>query len=475
MFSLFPAARRAWTLAALGLLAACASPVDPVALIEAGPPAAGSVLIAVGPVSPLPAGTAQVARLQDVPWASLPPGAEVRIGPGRYSGATMINARGSAAQPVVVRGAPGQAAPVLSGSIDFQQASQVRLSGVVIDGSPYAAVVIRNGSDHITVANSTLQRSAMGVSITSGAGTGHVIRDNLIADNLTVGIAVDRVNALAGDRSRILRNRVLRSGHHGMEIQGSNYLIEHNETAYSGQAIGGTSGIHLYSASPAEDSGDHNVVRYNFSHHNRDVSASDGNGIQADQWCDDNEIAFNVVWANDGAGITLFDAANNRVYGNTALGNALDPAGTHGDRAEILLNSAGSATDRTQGNRVWNNTAVSVRAGVPALMLDARSAARSNSVGPNHLHSRTAMAAMRRGAALLNTGAAIDAATATRGNLVEAPVFQNEAAPLQHGLRLARTPSARGAALRSGVLDMQGSTPVSGDSLFGAYFTPAGL
>ena len=76
-----------------------------------------------------------------------------------------------------------------------------------------------------------------------------------------------------------------------------------NRSSGSGQASGGTSGIHLYSGSSAEDSGDDNLVRWNMSYANKDIVAVDGNGIEVDQWCDGNTVAYNVAWGNDGAGL----------------------------------------------------------------------------------------------------------------------------------------------------------------------------
>jgi Right handed beta helix region len=457
-------------------LAGCAVPTaSPEALLEAQPTAAGTrTLIAVGPVSPMPTGAVQVARMVDIPWASLTPGTEVVVAAGVLQDAVMINARGTAAAPITVRPSTAGGNILVRYGVDFQNASYVRLTGVKVEDSPWQAVMIRRGSDHITIDRAFLKRAVIGLEIADDAGTGHQILDNIIEDSATTGISVTRAKSSPTDRSRIAGNQVTRSGHHGMEINGSNYLIERNTVSYSGGAIGGTSGIHLYSANPQEDTGDGNIVRYNFTHRNRDSRLSDGNGIQVDQFCDNNEVSFNVSWANDGAGIIVFDGANNLVRGNTLKGNGLDPGRTHGDLGELIVNSAGAQTNLTRGNRVLDNVIVATRPAVRGLYIDYTTAPNANTVGPNLIHHRAGGTVLQRGGQIGQTGPQIDTITGTKGNLVEAPVFVKEAVPHQHGLKLARLPSGKGAPI-SAVKDMLGSTPLPTDGFFGAYYTPASL
>lgn len=458
-----------------GLAGCSALPAAPETLLEAEPSAAGTAtVIAVGPVNPMPAGALQLSRMVDVPWATLAPGTEVVVASGVVQDAVMINARGTAAAPITVRPSTASGNIVVRYGVDFQNASHVRLTGVQVEDSPWQGVMIRRGSDHITVDRARLTRAVIGLEIADDAGTGHQILDNLIEDSATTGISVTRAVSAANDRTRIAGNEVSRSGHHGMEINGSNYLIERNTVSYSGKAIGGTSGIHVYSAHPNENTGDGNIVRYNFTHHNRDSRLSDGNGIQIDQFCDNNEVSFNVSWANDGAGIIVFDGANNLVRGNTLKGNGLDPGRTHGDLGELIINSAGAQTNRARGNRVIDNVIVATLPTVRGLYVDYTSAPNANTVGPNLIHHRAGGAALQRGSQIGQTGAQIDAITGTRGNLVEAPVFVKESAPQYHGLKLARLPSSPGAPV-SAAKDMLGSTPQPTDGFFGAYYTPGSL
>jgi len=459
-----------WTLGA-AVIAALLTGSAPVHAAGTSTTTTTAWTVAVGAVADAPADAVHYDRLMDVPWSSLPAGSTVLVGPGSQPGPVTITAQGTAAAPILVKAADKTQRPEISGSVDFQGAAYVKLQQLVVQDSPYAAVVIRRGSHHIAVANSLLRRSAMGVSITDGAGTGMRIVGNRIEDSATVGIAVDRVNSVATDRSRILRNTIVRSGHHGMEIQGSRYLIERNTVSDSGLTMGGTSGIHIYSSNAAEDSGDGNLIRRNFSYNNHDTQMSDGNGIQVDQWCDGNEVSYNVVWNNDGAGIILFDAADNRVFGNTAKSNARDPARTHGDRGELILNSAGTALDRTRGNQVWNNLLVADQPGVPALKIDTTTSNNGNTVSHNLLDQRNGDPVLQFANTTARTATDVDAATGGTGTTVEAPSFASEATPLAHGLKLVAPPQRRGAMVNKRI-DMASQTPQGQASYLGAYYAP---
>ena len=314
----------------------------------------------------------------------------------------------------------------------------------------------------------------MGVNISDGAGTGLRLLNNLIEDNQTHGIAIGRVNADAADRSLIQGNTVRRNGHHGMEIEGSNYVIEHNTVSDSGLQLGGTTGIHLYS-STLDGYCDDNQVRYNFSFNNHDRVGYDGNGIQADHWCDRNDISYNVVWGNDGAGIVVFDGADNRVANNTAHGNGQDPKRRSDQLGEIILSSQGSSVDRTRGNRVFNNLMLPTRAEVSGLLIDYTTADDANTLGPNQIGVRPAGSwAMQRGGRLAATQAELNSVSGITGNLVETPRLADATAPLAHGLRQTRTPTLAGVPV-TGTIDLMGTVPVPTMSFFGAYYTAAGL
>lgn len=433
----------------------------------AGAAPTGSVYVVGSAV--LPAGATRVSSLAAVPWAALPAGSEVLVSPGTWSGVTTITSVGTAAAPIVVTAADPAHPPVLSNSVDFQHASHVQVSHVTVQSPAYAGFVIRMGSDHIAITDATISHAPIGVSITGAAGTGHQLLRNTISDAATHGISVD-VNADPAERTLIANNTIVRSGQHGMEIRASHYRIEHNTVSASGQASGGTSGIHLYSGSSAEDSGDDNLVRWNMSYANRDTVAVDGNGIEVDQWCDGNTVAYNVAWGNDGAGIIVFDGSNNAIEGNTAYGNGLDPAHTHVALGQLIV--SGTVAASVKGNHVWNNLAASTLAGVPAIYVDSRAVSGGNAIDVN-LYANAAGGTLLRwtDSSTRQTVAAINAATGTVGSVAGMPSFADAANPLANGLRLAAPPALPGLAPATGDVDFVGAAVQPGWSFFGAYWT----
>jgi parallel beta-helix repeat protein len=384
----------------------------------------------------------------------------------------MINATGTPAQPVAVQAFDNAHPPVLSVSVDLQGASYVQLSHLVVQSPVYSGFVIRRGSHHITVADSQVSGAPAGINISDGAGTGNAILRNVIQDSSIDGIGVGGVNADPADPTLIQNNTVVRSGVHGIEINGSNYVIEHNNVSYSGQTSGGTSGIHLYRSGPTDIAVSGNLIRYNYSYLNADTVAADGNGIEVDQYCDGNTVVFNAVWGNDGAGIIVYDANDNKIYANTSRDNGHDSGHTHGSGFGELIISSSGIPGRPAGNTLYDNVMVSTHTAVMALWVDTLAvAAGSNRVGPNLMYNTVGGPALRwTNSAQYTTAAQINTVTQGTGNLVALPAFVDVTQPLADGLRLGDFPGAVGTPL-TGQTDLLGQPAQAGWANFGAYFT----
>ncbi|HEX7689080.1 MAG TPA: right-handed parallel beta-helix repeat-containing protein, partial [Burkholderiaceae bacterium] len=433
--------------------------------------ASGARVYAVGGSS-APAGATHVATMAAVPWASLPAGSAVLVAAGTYAGVTTISAAGTQAAPITITAADPAHPPVFTNSFDFQHASHVHLSHVTVQSPAYAGVIVRQGSDHVVVSDSTIRNAPVGLTITDGAGTGHQFLRNLITASFAHGISVE-VNADPAERTLIAHNTITGSGQHGMEIRASHYQVEYNTVAGSGAGGGGgVSGIHVYSGSPTEDSGDDNLVRYNLAYGSLDPVAFDGNGIEVDQWCDGNTVAYNQVWGNDGAGIIVYDGSGNLVHNNTAWGDGLDSGHTHVARGEIIV--SGTAAANVHGNHVWNNVASSTTAVVPALYVDSRAVAGGNTIGANlYWNAASGGLVLRWTDGLFRqTAALIDASTGVPGSVVAAPAFANTTAKLSNGLRLTKAPALPGL-MPAGQSDYAGVAAAAGQVWLGAYFTPA--
>lgn len=289
---------------------------------------------------------------------------------GTFKEFLTIYSKGSPDLPIIIKPAPGEA-PVIEASVVLVQAEYVNVEGLAITNSPYSGVIIRTGSHHVSVSRCQVTNNGLGIWIGDGGGMENRVFDNEVSYNKTHGIAVDSVNCAAGRETLISGNRVFENSYHGIEITANYYIIEKNEVFRNGKDLVGTSGIHIYSPSADHDSGDHNIIRYNISHHHIAKSGADGSGIQLDQWCDFNEIYYNVCYSNDGAGINVFDSSSDYIYNNTVYGNMIDPGNSHPIKAEIILASEFTHNvDRTNNIVLLNNIVVAENLSSYAIYVD---------------------------------------------------------------------------------------------------------
>ncbi|TDM09234.1 MAG: hypothetical protein C4K60_07995 [Ideonella sp. MAG2] len=360
-------------------------------------------------------------------WSFLLPGDVLVIYPsaqpsgwlptGALSGAPALNidgARGSAAAPIKVMAAAGQTVKLAQGLNITNGSQYLEVSGLDISDARAGrhAVVIDGGSSDIVLKSNRIHDAALnGVNITPLAGPRLVIGpDNVIANNRGNGAALGSsglnpsTNAIG---SYFSGNTVSGNGRHGISSEASYWSIERNQVQGNGTAIGGTSGIHLFSArDSAEADCDGNLVIYNYVNGQQDNKLADGNGIQVDHFCDNNIVAFNVAWGNAGAGISLLVGRGNYIVANTVGGNATDTNRLRSPgvfRAEIGLASNTSVcynidaagqcmgwlpvpAGRSGGNYIYGNLVYSTQAAVPGIGAtpDFSDPARhSNSLYPN--------------------------------------------------------------------------------------------
>jgi len=174
----------------------------------------------------------------------------------------------------------------------------------------------------------------------------------VIRNNKGNGIAVSLVNLQEGDESIFDLNIIKDNDTHGIELSGNHYIVTRNTISGNGRVTPGTSGIHCYAGgfqgSAFVDAGSFNLIEGNVCTDQR-CPTTDGNGIQADQACHDNQILNNLSYNNDGGGIVLFDAWNNTMKDNICFSNARDPARSHPYKGELVLHA--------DNNKTYNNVA----------------------------------------------------------------------------------------------------------------------
>ncbi len=451
-------------------------------------------------------------------WGAIAPGDTVLVYPpssggawvSRYPGAAALSidlARGNAGNPITVQGVNGA---MVAQGLNISRSQYLNVLGLDIsenrfnaDGSGRAAVTIQAGSSDIGVsANKIHQATGHGVSVASTAGPRIVIGPgNGIYSNQSNGVTVLAPGSDAAAQpavgSLVTGNTIAANGVHGVEVEASYWRVDHNHVLINGLNSGGSSGIHFFSASdkPGADC-DFNEVLYNHVTGQRDSTQANGNGIQIDHFCDSNIVGFNVVWANDGAGISIMASRGNVVAMNTVYNNEQDThrAGTPALRGEIILASwanfcwnsyidAASCmlpVGRTSNNVIFDNVIHSSQAAVPGLLAnpDAADPARNrNAIYPNLFFNSAGGANLRWGERDYVHAADIDRVTGLSsqggGTLVEPPFFTDAAnpGPGQNGLRLKAKPSLEGWVLPVDMVDMLGAKPAVGSAYFGAYYS----
>jgi hypothetical protein len=452
-------------------------------------------------------------------WQAVAPGDEVWIYPSgteegwlsQLGAATVLhieNAQGTPLAPIVVRGVGG---PKLVHGANVTRSAHVVLRDLDIteqrrwaDGSGRPALTLQGGTHHVQLLTSNLHHATgSGVNVSADAGAWLQIGPgNRIQYNKQHGVAtsvhgLDPQADSPAITSEVSGNVVQGNGLHGIDISASYWRVSGNQLRFNGWVSGGTSGIHLFSRTDNATGldCDRNEVLYNHVQGQRDRTAYDGNGIQVDHFCDNNLVAFNVAWGNDGAGLSVVAARANVVAHNTLVGNAqdLNRASSPALRAELIVASwtdfcwntyvdPGSCrlpAGRTSDNLFINNIVQASQPGVPALLVndDAAAPARNrNRYGPN-LYGHSAggpvliwaawQARDARGVDGLMQGSA-DAGVA----LVETSAFLDPANPMppRHGLRLRAMPSRVGLGPLSSLPDAAGVLPLAGMSGWGAYY-----
>jgi parallel beta-helix repeat protein len=339
------------------------------------------------------------------------------------SGTIIDNAVGTAAKPVTI-GAYGKgAAPVLDGAVDFTGAAYASVGGLSITNTSGAAVIVQQGSSHITVAGNSISHSQSGIWINDASGRDVDVERNTITGSAGGGILVSGLPSTRHPNVTIARNTVSDSGGDGIQIISNYVTVSGNTVSNSGLAEEGASGIQVYSSSASAGVGFGNTITDNVLVDNRDALAQDGNGILLDQWTGYNVVSDNFATGNDGAGIALYDSAHNTVTGNIVGGNAVNRGNTHSIRAEISLNDS---LGLTKHNIFSGNTALSFIASGVAMFVDAEALRVGNAFSGDILENSAGGDVFQAGATLGTSAsvwnAMLHATDAFSGVEVTAPV-----------------------------------------------------
>ena len=292
-----------------------------------------------------------------------------------FAGSFDVSADGSATSPIVMGTYGSGDAPVINGSVVFDGAQYVTLTGLTLQNSSHAAIAITNGSHNITVSDSYINNNAAGIWFSSTAGHDNRIVDNLISDNRQNGISFEGTPGQAGQENIIAGNTVQLNGWHGIDVYANNVVVENNIVFANGGVIAGASGIHVHANSLAQGLGQNNVIRGNVAYGNLDRGGDDGIGILLDHYTGNNLVENNLAFANDGVGIGVYASFENVIRGNTMFGNVLDRSNTHTLHSEFAINTnAALGRGLSHGNVVEGNVALAYDTNNVAVFVDAESA-----------------------------------------------------------------------------------------------------
>jgi parallel beta-helix repeat protein len=207
-----------------------------------------------------------------------------------------------------------------------------------------------DGVHHFTMQNCESKWGANGFAIGPGNGGSNTVKDCIIHHNIVHGMSSDTdTGPTSSSQNYIQRNTIYSNGSNGIVIDGNYWVVENNVVYDNGTNTSEDIGIHVYTSGPSSGSGSSNIIRFNIVY-NQKGAANDGAGIAIDQWCDNNQVYYNICYDNDGPGFYNYDATGNVFYNNVAYGNCRNSSGGLTMKSEFRLTGA-----RTSNTTLKNN------------------------------------------------------------------------------------------------------------------------
>jgi parallel beta-helix repeat protein len=252
----------------------------------------------------------------------------------------------SLTDPASTYTSPGVEVSMAPSAIDTNHQSYLifdSLAGEHANSDAGGGMVVGAGSAHITITECEFSWDyANGIWIYQSAGGDLRIIGNDIHDNASGIYDWRYTGGTALSPVQIAWNRVHDNrGGDGILIYGNYFTVDHNLVYNNGrEAQVDSIGIHIFTGDSRAGArfGQHNVISWNTVSHQRS-NGEDGSGIEVDHYTRENILHDNVVYANDGPGIDLYDCTHIGVYENTAYGNSNHSTGV---KAEISLSTLGA-------------------------------------------------------------------------------------------------------------------------------------
>ena len=278
------------------------------------------------------------------------------------------------ASPSSTYTSPGVEASAQNSAIDTNNQSYLvfdSLHGQYSNNLGGGGIVIGETSAGIVVSSCELSWNyGNGVWIYQSAGGNLTITGNDIHDNSSGIYESQYTGGTAATPVLISHNTIHdNTGGDGIVIYGNFFTVDHNILNNNGRlGTVDSIGIHIFTGDDSADAnfGQNNVISYN-SVSGQKSNAQDGSGIEIDHYTTNNTVHHNLVYANYGPGIDIYDATHLNIFHNTSYGNSLNTGGL-APKTEISVATGGA--NLVQYITLANNLAYATCPGCSAIFID---------------------------------------------------------------------------------------------------------
>ncbi len=226
---------------------------------------------------------------------------------------------------------------------------------------------------HITLKNCEICYGADSGLLLSGSAADTLIEDCLIHHHgeggmYDCGVFTWKDAATAGHENIFRRNQVYNNWTYGMHFTSNYNIIEYNTVYDNGNTGQRGNGIEFINW---DDDGyaQHNIARYNVVYGQKS-GLDNGEGINADDFSDYTDIYYNIIYENDGPGITAWRSTHVNIYNNAIYGNCLNSGGALTSKYEIHIGASGAG--EVSNINIKNNIARAMQGNTYAIGLDSK-------------------------------------------------------------------------------------------------------
>jgi Glycosyl hydrolase family 10 len=152
------------------------------------------------------------------------------------------------------------------------------------------------------------------------------ILNNVLSYCGRFGIALVKLNAVLGSENIVQGNvltyigldTVFSGSDEGVHIQSNYTIIGYNTASFIANTSQPGGAFHAVAATAVSGEGLHNIFRYNIAHDLVRSSSGDGYGFSIDQYADNCQVYYNLVYNSTGNAWYVNAAQNTKIYNNTA-------------------------------------------------------------------------------------------------------------------------------------------------------------